>query len=72
MKGKTYEHGMDEPKRQKIGKGSGHQVAMSNCADFKSQASDQAYGQAGDKGCMSDQKKIMAQFNHSYTDDAGY
>jgi hypothetical protein len=36
--------------------------------DFKGQAMDTAYGQAGIAGCRSDQKKIMAQFHHCYDD----
>lgn len=68
----TYKHGEDEPSRQKIGSGTGHMVMMESCEDFKSDASDQAYGQAGMQGCHSDNKKIHAQFMHSYTDDAGY
>lgn len=69
---KTYEHEVSEPRFQKRGKGSGHMVMMEDCADYKSDASDQAYGQQGKKGCESDYKKIRSQFNHSYTDDAGY
>jgi hypothetical protein len=69
---KVYKHEVEEPKFEKIGSGKGHMVAMKSCDDFKSDASDQAFGQAGYAGCMSDQKKIHAQFNHSYTDDAGF
>lgn len=68
----TYQHGEDKPQFEKIGKGTGHQVKMMSCHDFKSDSSDQAYGQAGMRGCKEDEKKIHAQFNHSYTDDAGY
>jgi len=68
----TYKNETDHPPHEKIGKGKGHQVGMSACDDFKSQASDQAYGQAGMKGCKADHSKIKSQFNHSYTDDAGY
>lgn len=68
----VYKHEVEEPKYEKIGKGTGHQVKMESCHDFKKDSSDQAYGQAGMKGCEQDQKKIMAQFHHSYTDDAGY
>lgn len=39
---------------------------------FKGDASDQAYGQAGKSGCMSDNNKIKSQMNHdSYMSD-GY
>lgn len=68
----TYKHGEDKPAFETIGKGTGHMVKMETCADFKSDASDQAYGQSGMKGCHADQKKIHSQFFHSYTDDAGY
>lgn len=68
----TYKNEEDEPRFQKIGKGEGHQVSMRDCADFKKEASDQSYGQAGKSGCVSDEKKIRSQFFHSYTDDAGY
>lgn len=69
---KTYKHEMDEPRHEKIGKGTGHMVAMQCCADFKKEASDQAFGQSGKSGLMKDEKKIKSQFMHSYTDDAGY
>ena len=69
---RTYEHGVEEPRFEKRGKGSGHQVEMRDCSDFKSDASDQAYGQSGMAGCRADEKKIRSQFFHSYTDDAGY
>lgn len=68
----TYKHGEDKPAFETIGKGTGHQVAMHDCEDFKKDASDQAYGQAGMSGCKSDERKIHSQFFHSYTDDAGY
>ena len=68
----VYKHEVDSPKYEKIGSGTGHQLGMESCHDFKRDASDQAYGQAGEKGCEGDQKKIHAQFHHSYTDDAGY
>ena len=69
---RTYKNEEDMPTHEKIGSGTGHQLAMESAKDFKSQASDQAYGQAAMKGCKEDQVKIHAQFNHSYTDDAGY
>lgn len=68
----TYKDETDRPSHQKIGKGKGHMVEMESCHDFKKEASDQAYGQAGMKGCEADYKKIKSQFFHSYTDDAGY
>jgi len=69
---RTYENEVNEPRFQKRGSGMGHMVEMTDCKDFKSDASDQAYGQAGEMGCRSDEKKIHAQFHRSYTDDAGY
>lgn len=68
----TYKDQVDEPRHQTIGRGKGSKAPMENCSDYKSDASDQAYGQAGQSGCKADSKKILAQFFHSYTDDAGY
>ncbi len=68
----TYKNDVDEPKHQRIGKGKGSMAPMQCCADYKSEASDQAFGQSGKSGLMSDEKKIHAQFHPSYTDDAGY
>lgn len=39
------------------------------CGDFKGEAMDQAWGQAGKAGVMSDMKKIHAQHFSSYSDD---
>lgn len=47
------------------------QPPMMSCNDFKSEASDQAFGAAGKSGCMSDQKKIHAQMPYQYSDQ-GY
>ena len=69
---KTYEHGEDKPSFEKRGSGTGHQVEMKCCADFKSDSADQAFGQSGKHGLMSDEKKISSQFFHAYTDDVGY
>ena len=68
----TYKNETDAPTHEKIGSGKGHMVSMHSCKDFKGQASDQSYGQAGMSGCKSDEGKIKSQFFHSYTDDAGY
>ena len=68
----TYKNETDAPTHEKIGSGKGHMVKMEDCADYKSDASDQAYGQAGMSGCKSDYSKIKSQFFHSYTDDAGF
>lgn len=72
----TYQDMVDEPKHQKIHKGAVSPMKdwgmMSDCSDFKAEASDQAHGQAGIQGCRSDEKKIMAQAFHAYSDDTGY
>lgn len=40
--------------------------------DFKADADDQAYGQAGSAGCKSDERKISSQFkNYHWADGAG-
>ncbi len=72
--GAPYKNEVDAPKGQKIGSGTGSNELgrMHCCSDYKAEASDQAFGQSGKSGLMSDEKKIMSQFNHSYTDDAGY
>lgn len=75
-RGGVYRNDVDEPKHQKIN----HSAApatkawgmMDNCSDFKAEASDQAYGQAGEQGCKSDDRKIMSQAFHAYSDDTGY
>ena len=47
------------------------QPPMNGCNDFKSEASDQAYGACGKEGAMKDQKLINAQMPYQYS-DAGY
>lgn len=61
-----YEHGVDKPMKAKVG---GRPVGTYGCDDFKSEAHDQAYGQAGMAGCKKDMGKIHSQHFHSYTDD---
>ncbi len=72
----VYENVVDEPKHQKINEAqvpaAKNWGMMASCKDFKSQASDQSYGQAGEKGCQKDQSKIMSQAFHAYSDDTGY
>lgn len=63
--GGRMEHGTDMPHNKKSG-GKAHNLV--DVDDFKGQAMDTAYGQAGAKGCASDQRKIKAQFHHSYDD----
>ena len=60
MKHASYKNEVEEPKvpahgRQEGGMGLG---------DFKGEAMDIAYGQAGMKGCKADSKKISSQMKH--------
>jgi hypothetical protein len=67
----VYRNEVSEPKQPKMY----DEEYMASSKDFKSQAMDTAYGAAGMKGCEADNKKIMAQFNHSYGDyesNSGY
>ncbi len=72
----TYKNDVDHPPHQQVHKG--HVSAtkdlgmMKCCADFKAEAADQAWGQSGKDGLMSDEKKIHSQFFHAYSDDTGY
>lgn len=72
----TYRDQVDEPKHQKIKHGAANPMKdwhmMADCSDFKAEASDQAHGQAGMQGCKADERKIMAQAFHAYSDDTGY
>lgn len=66
-----YKHEVDkpsEPAKGRVESGMG-------CDDYKGQAMDQAFGQAGKSGCAADMKKIRAQFmNYSWSDseNSGY
>lgn len=42
----------------------GHQEKGMGCYDFKGEAADISYGQAGMAGCKSDMKKYEAQMKH--------
>lgn len=64
-----YEHEVDKPKEAPKGMKPSNIHPMN---DFKSDASDQAYGQAGKSGCMADHKKIMGQFFSGAYKDDGY
>ena len=66
-----YKHEEDKPGQPKQG---GKAQNLHSMKDFKSQASDQAYGQAGSKGCAADEAKIKAQFfTGAFTSDSsGY
>ncbi len=63
-----YKHGEDEPHVP----AHGHQEHGMGVSDFKGQAQDIAYGQAGEQGCKSDSKKMSAQFkNYHWDSDTG-
>ncbi len=55
-----YEHEVEKPK---VPKG-GHQESGMGVHDFKKEAMDIAYGQAGEAGCKSDAKKMSSQMKH--------
>jgi hypothetical protein len=55
-----YENEVEKPK---VAKG-GHQMSGMGCCDFKKEAMDIAYGQAGMGGVKSDERKIMSQMKH--------
>ena len=61
-----YKNEVDMPMKAKQG---GHPMDDYGCDDFKSQAFDQAFGQAGKKGCEMDMRKIHSQHFMSYSDD---
>lgn len=75
-RGEAYKNDVDEPRFQEVD----HKMIspendlgmMRCCADFKREASGQAYGQAGEDGLRRDEKKIKAQFRPAYSDDTGY
>lgn len=51
----------------------GHNEPMMNLSDFKGDAMDTAYGQAGKAGCGADEKKIHGQFkNYGWDANTGY
>ena len=60
---KNSVHYENEMERPKVPKG-GHQEKGMGCHEFKGEAMDIAYGQAGEGGCKSDSKKIMGQMKH--------
>lgn len=66
-----YKHQEDKPSQPAQG---GKAENLRSMKDFKGQAMDQAYGQAGSKGCKSDEAKIKSQFfSGAYTSDSsGY
>lgn len=68
MKHAMYKNEVDEPAVPSHG----HQEGGMGCHDFKGEAQDIAYGQAGEQGCKSDSKKMSAQFkNYHWDSDTG-
>lgn len=64
-----YEHEVEKPHIPSHGKNE----PMMNAADFKGDAMDTAYGQAGEAGCRSDEKKIHSQFkSYGWDANTGY
>lgn len=55
-----YENEVDKPHVPKHG----HQEPGMGCHDFKGEAMNIAYGQAGEEGCRSDYKKVSSQEKH--------
>lgn len=63
-----YKHEQEMPSQPKQG---GQAQNLYGMMDFKSECSDQAYGQAGKSGCKADHAKIKSQhFTGAYTSDS--
>jgi hypothetical protein len=62
----SYKNEVDEPAMP----AKGHKLSGMGCHDFKGEAMDIAYGQAGAAGCKSDYRKIESQMKH-YGWDSG-
>lgn len=62
MKKTTYKHEMDEPAQPMMREISPMENMGMGMHDFKGEAHPIAYGQAGEAGCKSDEKKIHGQF----------
>lgn len=64
-----YEHEVDMPHIPRKGKNE----PMMSLHDYKGEAMDTAYGQAGEDGCKADEKKIHSQFkNYGWDANTGY
>jgi hypothetical protein len=64
-----YEHETERPHIPMKGKNE-HMMSVD---DFKGDAMDTAYGQAGEAGCHADMKKIHSQFkNYGWDSNTGY
>lgn len=76
MSGEAYSNEIDEPKFQRVDKKMTPPLynlgMMQDCSDFKREAAGQAHGQAGEDGCLRDEKRIHSQFRPVYSDDTGY
>lgn len=60
---------VEKPRMPKKGKNE----PMTSLDDFKGDAMDTAYGQAGKSGCSSDMKKIHSQFkSYGWDSNTGY
>lgn len=67
MKG-IYKNEVDRPAQP----AEGHKIKGMGMKDFKGQADDLAYGQAGAAGCKSDERKIASQMkNYHWGDESG-
>jgi len=55
-----YRNEVEKPEQAAVG----HLKRAMGCDEFKGQAMDISYGQAGKKGCSSDQRKIQSQMMH--------
>lgn len=67
MKG-IYKNEVERPEQPPEGK----MMKGMGMKDFKGQADDLAYGQAGQAGCKSDDRKIASQMkNYHWTDGSG-
>lgn len=64
----VYRNEVDRPEQP----AQGHMEKGMGMKEFKGQADDLAYGQAGEAGCKSDQSKIASQMkNYHWTDGSG-
>ncbi len=64
-----YEHEVEKPSVPAHGKNE----PMMSLNDFKGDAMDTAYGQAGKAGCKADEKKIHGQFkSYGWDSNTGY
>jgi hypothetical protein len=67
--GSPYENETEHPHIPKCGKNE----PMGPVDDFKGESMDTAYGQAGEHGCKSDQRKIHGQMkNYGWNANTGY